>query len=156
MKWIINNNLECRTPSERLKFEQYRKQNPDVEYDVIPRKGKSYRTAQQNAALHLWLGMLAEELNNAGLTVEKTLSQKAEIDWTTTTVKELLWKRMQKLVLNKESTTQLKKNEEIDKVYDHLVRYFAEKHQMELPMFPSAEQLEQLDNSFTSNRGIIK
>lgn len=112
------------------------------------------RTSSQNRALHLWYGMVASELNNAGYTVQMILEKKVDLDFTADIVKDMLWKPAQRALLKKTSTTKLAKQEEIDLVYDHLCRHLGEKFGIEVPPFPSAELLEQLDSTFTSNKGI--
>jgi hypothetical protein len=40
------------------------------------------RTMAQNSALHLWLGQVAQTLNDAGLDMKKTLKPNVDIPWT--------------------------------------------------------------------------
>ena len=99
------------------------------------------RTGQQNRALHLFFSVLAEELNLAGLDMKLALKDfPANIPATKINVKEDVWKPIQLAMFNKKSTTELEKNE-IDKVYDTIVRFFGEKG-FEVPRFPNAEDLE--------------
>lgn len=117
------------------------------------------RTGQQNRALHKFLSMLSDELNRNGLTLQVIFSTTADRDWSLNTVKEEIWRKMQKAVLGKDSTTELKKQEDIDNVYDHLNRWFSENPKVQetdfqFPPFPSAEQLEAMDDTFTNNRGL--
>jgi len=123
---ILNNN-----PWQvRPKLEAYINR---IKEEYVPKP----RTELQNRALHLFFRQLAEHLNNSNIKVQAVLQKTAEIDWTEKLVKELLWRRIQKLVLGKNSTTELSKLEDIDKVYDHLVRFFGEKIEIELPSFPN-------------------
>lgn len=94
------------------------------------------RTQSQNNALHLFFTFLADELNNSGQTIQLVLKHKMEIDWTPSTVKELLWRPAQKAILGKESTTELSKTGEIEKVYNHLARHLGEKCHIEIPSWP--------------------
>jgi len=94
------------------------------------------RTATQNDALHKYYELLAKELNDAGWTVQKLLQHTIEIDWTKDTVKELLWRPVQKLLTGKPSTTNLDKTSEIDLVYEHINRYVGETTGIHMP-FPS-------------------
>ncbi len=56
-------------------------------------------------------------------------------------LKEMMWKPIQKAMFGKGSTTQLKKQEEIDKIIDVFVKFFAEKFQQDLPPFPEKCEL---------------
>lgn len=96
------------------------------------------RTGQQNRALHVFFTLLAYELNEAGLSVQLVLKQKMELNWTPSMVKEMLWRPAQKAILKKKSTTQLRKQEDIDLIYDHLNRHLSEKFGISVP-FPTHE-----------------
>ena len=65
------------------------------------------RTLAQNNSLHLYCEMLAEALNDAGYSVQKTLRQDIEIPWNKTLIKELIWKPVMEAMTDKESTTQM-------------------------------------------------
>ena len=99
------------------------------------RKGKKYRieeiestrTGQQNRALHLWFELLAREFNDAGYDVQAVIKEKIGIDWNKELVKDLLWRTAQERILKKKSTTELKKSEDIDLVWEHLNRHLGEK-----------------------------
>lgn len=82
---------------------------------------------------------LADELNNAGLDMRRTLKQEVEIPWNADTVKEYMWRPIMKAQLGKESTTELE-TKEIDMVFDTLNRYLGDKHGLHTP-FPSIETL---------------
>jgi len=85
------------------------------------------RTERQNKSLHLFFTLLANELNDAGYTVQLVLKEKMDLDWDGSKVKELLWRPAQQAILGKKSTTELSKISDIDKVYDHLNRHISEK-----------------------------
>lgn len=95
------------------------------------------RTNKQNAALHKYLDMLSEVLNDSGYCVTKTLSHDAEIPWSAAMAKELLWKPLQLAVIEKESTAEAHRDEYI-KVYDVLNRHLGEKLGVHVP-WPSHE-----------------
>lgn len=95
------------------------------------------RTSLQNAALHKYFTLLAEELNLAGYDMKRTLKPSVEIPWTPDSVKEFLWKPVQHAYLDKESTTELT-TKEIDKVYDVLNRHLGETTGVTV-VFPSKE-----------------
>jgi hypothetical protein len=95
------------------------------------------RTSAQNRALHLYFTQLAEALNNAGLDMRRTLRPDVDIPWNSETVKEHLWRPIQKAELQKESTTKLS-TKDIDAVYDTLNRHLGEKFDISVS-FPSIE-----------------
>lgn len=97
------------------------------------------RTNQQSKALHLGMEFIAEELNNAGYDMKKVLKQEVDIPWTKETVKEYLFKPIMKALYHHESTTDLKKTEEIEKVWDTLMRHLGEKFHIEYVPFPNNE-----------------
>ncbi len=97
------------------------------------------RTNRQSRAAHLWFELLAESLNDAGLSMLKTLKAEAEIPWTAITIKEILFRQLMKTMLHKESTTQLT-TKELTLVSETLIRYLGEKHNLETN-FPSLETL---------------
>lgn len=84
------------------------------------------RTPPQNNALHVYFRLLADELNNAGWDMKKTLKQSIDIPWSEDRVKEFLWKPIQDAQLKKKSTTELTTTE-VDKIYDTLNRHLGEK-----------------------------
>lgn len=93
----------------------------------------------QNAALHKYLEMLAELLNEAGLDMKKVLKPQVDIPWTKESAKEHLWKPIQQIVIDKSSTTQAT-TAEYSQVYDVLSRHLAEKFGIYCP-WPSREVL---------------
>lgn len=97
------------------------------------------RTQQQNRALHLWFRHLAEVLNGAGLDMRATLKPDISIPWTGDTIKEYLWRPVQKAQLEKQSTTELTTSE-IDKVWETLNRHLGERFGIHVP-FPNIEEL---------------
>ncbi len=96
------------------------------------------RTLKQNNALHKYFEMLAEELNNAGYDVKKTLSSKLEHPWNAELVKELIWRPVQEACLGKKSTTELSKQKDIDVIYDVINRHMGQNFGIYVP-FPSEE-----------------
>lgn len=91
-------------------------------------KGQKQRTSQQNKSLHLYYKLVSDALNERGWSVQKLLQvkSKVDIDWNDKNFKEIVWREIQKAVLGKDSTTELKKQEDIDKVYDHINRFLSE------------------------------
>lgn len=113
------------------------------------------RTVAQNKALHVFFSLLAKELNGAGLDMRTVLKPGVEIPWSPILVKDHLWKPLQKAVLKKESTTQLNKQMEIDKVHEVLMRHLGEKFGLEYVEFPfDKEKISNyatVDNSLGDN-----
>lgn len=98
-------------------------------------------TRQQQKAMHLWFSLLAETLEVSGLDLKQVLTMyPVNISATKENVKEVIWRPVMKALYGKESTTELLKKEEIDKVYETIARYFAEMG-LEVPRFPSAEEM---------------
>lgn len=97
------------------------------------------RTLTQNRAFHLYFNMVAVQLNNSGLYINKLIREdkyKADINWSGTLVKEQLWKPIQLAILDKKSTTQLERIE-VDRIYNTLNRYLSNMG-ISVP-FPNAE-----------------
>lgn len=96
---------------------------------------KAKRTTLQNKAFHKYFNNLADSLNDAGLDMKKVLKPHVDIPWTGASVKEHLWKPIQDIMLQKESTTLLE-TDEVDKVYKVLSRHISEKFGVNVE-FPS-------------------
>lgn len=95
------------------------------------------RTPTQNNAMHRYFELLAQALNDAGLDMRRTLKPEWEIPWTAEMVKEHIWRPVQKVMLDRQSTTQLQ-TIDVGEVYDVINRHMAEKHGVHVP-FPSSE-----------------
>jgi hypothetical protein len=106
-------------------------------------KASSKRTLKQNSALHLYFTLLADELNDAGFDMRKTLQ--VDIPWSPLTVKEYLWRPLQEAYLLKRSTTELDKQKEIDAVYDILNRVIGERTGIFVE-FPNIEMMLDRDS----------
>ncbi len=102
---------------------------------------KSYpkRTSQQNRALHVLFRLLADTLNENGLDMRKTLKPEVDILWNDKTVKEYLWRPIQKAQLTKNSTTELT-TVEIDQVFETINKHLGEKFGLKV-VFPSIQEL---------------
>lgn len=130
--------LAFENPFLKARFASWATKNEGAVVRIEPIKKKALRTSQQNRALHKYFEMLADALNEGGFTVQLVLKQKMELDWTKDMVKDVLWRTAQKAILKKESTKDLNKQEDIDRVYDHLNRHLSEKFGVHVA-FPSAE-----------------
>ena len=96
------------------------------------------RTLNQNSALHLYFDLLASTLNAQNLTIDVVI--KADTEWNKVRVKELLWRKLQKSITGKESSTKLT-TKELTEVYDVLNKALGEKLGIHVE-FPSYEQME--------------
>jgi hypothetical protein len=107
-------------------------------------KTEKQRTIQQNRALHLYFQLIADRLNDAGLDMRVVLKPEVEIPWSKESVKEYLWRPIQKISLRKKSTKELSTSD-IDKVYMTLNRFLAEKHGVSEPWPSFDDLLERMD-----------
>lgn len=106
------------------------------------------RTPRQNRALHLWLTMLADELNKAGLDQRQVLKPSVSIPWTQKAAKEQLWRPIQEALYEKRSTTELAKSE-VGKVEEVLTRHLAERFGLEAPAWPHMSEEEFLKETLS-------
>jgi len=115
--------------------------------------GKPTRTNPQNRSIHKYCDIVAQEINNAGLTKVAVLSMlKSEMPWSMQAVKDEIWRPFQVHLGLPESTTKLKTNE-IDKVYNLCNLFLMSKLRMDHIPFPSREEqaLNNLLNNARSN-----
>lgn len=102
------------------------------------------RTEQQNKALHVLFGQLADCLNDQGLTMLKVLKPHVDVPWSARTIKEYIWRNVQEAQLGKKSTTELNSNE-VDMVFATIHRHLHLNFPgIDLPPFPSIETLMQM------------
>ena len=88
-------------------------------------KKERQRTSAQNRSLHKFLENLSQELNDAGLDLQKTLKPGIAIPWSAATCKELIWRPIMTAMTMKKSTTELTTSE-CTRVYDVLNRHLGE------------------------------
>lgn len=104
-------------------------------------KPYSYRSRTQNNALHKFCSLLAEEMNTSGKEMRLVLKGDVPIWWTTTSVKDYIWRPVMKAMTGKESTTKLSKTEgEIDVIHKQIMQWLGERHGIEYIPFPSNEE----------------
>lgn len=122
--------------------------DPKIINQILSSKGKylltfkkytETRTTRQNAALHLWFTQLAEALNKDGFDMRSVIKEDVDILWSDYTVKECLWRPVQKIFCGKKSTTQLT-TEDINKIYDIINKAIGERTGIYIP-FPCIEEL---------------
>jgi hypothetical protein len=85
------------------------------------------RTNQQNRALHLGCRFLSDQLNTLGLEMKLVLKPDYQIWWTPSAIKEHLIRPLMKAKYGKTSTTELAKLEEIDNIWEDLMRILGER-----------------------------
>lgn len=106
--------------------------NPDKKYPQ--------RTAQQNKALHVYFGLIADRLSAAGYDLNQVLAKNpVAVPCTPYNIKELFWKPIMKAQLGKESTTEMD-TADIDKIYETVNRFLAQEFGISEP-WPSIEEI---------------
>jgi hypothetical protein len=114
--------------------------------DQLDIQQEKKRTNRQNRALHLYFQMVSDTLNEAGLDMKELLPE-IDIPWSKSAVKEYLWRPIQKVQIQKSSTTEMT-TKDIDIIFDTLNRYLAKYGIHE--DFPSIEtimyKLQEKDN----------
>ena len=108
-----------------------------LEIEIKQKAGQ--RTLTQNRSLHLFCRMLADGLNAAGLDMRKVLRQDVDIPWTTETVKNQLWRPIQKALTDKQSTTEIT-TVEPTAIHQVLSRHLGEKLGVTCPAWPTRER----------------
>ena len=103
-------------------------------------------TRRQQNSLHVYLRQVARALNDAGYSIQEVLKNfTMELEWSETSVKEILWRTAQRKMFGKESTTQLSKQKEIEMVWEAMNRFLGEKLHIESIPFPSLSEIEYTD-----------
>lgn len=144
---VINRQIDY---SNKREIEKFLESIEDKAVWVRIEKMRGVRTLPQNNALHLFCEQLAETLNNAGLPIQVVLKEVVDIDWNKDTVKELIWRPIQKAITNKESTTELDKVSEITEIYEHINRHFGERFGIHVP-FPTDQMRDVRENVYSKN-----
>lgn len=127
--------------SERLEG----RQDTIFRVDEFQEEPKKQRSLSQNAALHLYLTMLATELNDSGQDMRKVLKETVDIPWDKDTAKKFLWKPIQEIMVDKVHTADLTTGE-VDKIYKVLDRHISEKCGVHID-WPSMDNTEEAINS---------
>lgn len=133
----LQNEIEINKAKER--FTSFIQRGKTI--DLIEKKNT--RTTRQNSALHLLFTIISSQLNEMGVEFQYfgLKGQVLSVRHTPNLVKEHVWKPIQRVLFDIESTTKIN-TEQINEVVDVLAKYFAEKGIV--IQFPSKEQLEQL------------
>lgn len=99
------------------------------------------RTPTQNASLHLWFNLIEREAENQGVTWDMLVKHTSQLRVTSEGLKSAC-KQLIKALWGYDSTTQLKKTGDIDKVIDHMTDWLSK--EMEVPPFPCDEDKQNL------------
>ena len=128
--WIVrddNSLAHC-----KKKLEELYAKNGYVEVEWTTAKT---RTQRQNRALHVYLRVLAETLNEKGLDCSMVLKDGVTaIKWSDHLVKEHIWRVVQEAQTEKKSTRDLDRSE-VSLIYDIINRHLGEKFGVHVP-FP--------------------
>jgi len=84
------------------------------------------RTGKQNAALHVFLRLLSQELNAKGYSVQTFFKEGVEVPFSPEVVKENIWRPIQVAVSGQESSTDLTTTQ-IQEVYENVNRALSNK-----------------------------
>ena len=93
------------------------------------------RTLQQNKALHKWLRMVSDTLNDAGLDMKTVLKPEVDIAWTPEMAKEYLWRPIQRVMTGEESTADAITTD-YDQIRLTITRHLGAKLGVTLPDWP--------------------
>jgi len=98
----------------------------EKKYLTLKIKGGKTRTSAQNNALHVYCRLLGEKLNDSGYDMKRVIKQEVDIPWSPSLVKEYLWKPIQKIVANEDSTAKAG-SDDYYKTYSVLSRHLSDK-----------------------------
>ena len=108
------------------------------------------RTKLQNKSLHLYFTLLAEACNDAGYSLKKVLDNiHLDIPVTAISVKESIWRPIQKEMLGKDSTTELDTTD-ITTIWEALNQALGSRMGIHV-VFPSEEQTRAYIESLRPN-----
>lgn len=102
-----------------------------------PKKKQANWTDNQRKAFHAGCTELADHLNSIGKDMRTVLKHDVDIPWTKDTVKEFIFRPIMKAMYGYESHTELKKIEEVSKLWDVAMKHLGEKVEVEYMEFPN-------------------
>jgi len=120
-----------------VKWQTQKLEQGEVSIEVT--KWKKQRSDKQNRALHLWYGQLAKAMNENGFDMRAVIKEDIDLTWSSYSVKESLWRPVQKQLFGKKSTKSLT-TEDINAIYDIINKVVGERTGLHVP-FPSIETL---------------
>jgi len=114
--------------------------SPDVDEVTLRRlDGDKVRSASQNASIHKYCDLLANEYNSRDMDMMLVLESQAAVPWTMESVKEYQWRKIQIAMGFNESTTKLE-TAQVNKVYERLNGHTASTWGIAVS-FPSVESM---------------
>lgn len=126
---------------DKLTYVELLRELEGKEVDVIISKIFNQRSNEQNKSLHKLFDLVSKDCEKNGVTVNmiiEALNKKGfDIITTPQFIKEL-WRMFQIVALEKHSTTELEKLDDIEKVYEPFSRFVGENWRISIP-FPSTE-----------------
>lgn len=136
------------TSQQKRQLKQYI-QNGDIQRAVALLNTidtRPTRTIPQNNSLHLYLTLVADELDKRGFTMQDVVKaiRRAEIRPTMDAMKAVVWKPLQLIITGKESTTQIKTGD-VDRVYETMNKWLGDNFDGIHVPFPNDEE-KQLKN----------
>lgn len=124
--WIINSTVKLGEFMRHFKedFDEYHWLK--VKYTT----GKT-RSGRQNDSLHVWFRDVANELNKRGIDY-KHFFKKFDFEFTEHSVKDHIWKPVQKAVVGFDETHKLER-QQVSEIYDIINKKMAEDHGIHVP-----------------------
>lgn len=114
-----------------------------TETDIHVMVKKATLSPKQFGALHLYCHEIAELLNAHGIN-QSTFYANVKgggFDWNKDSVKNGILKPIIKAMFDLNSTTKIKKREQVDDLVMNLSRFFSERLGVEIPAFPSRDRM---------------
>lgn len=88
-------------------------------------KSAKTRTIKQNSSIRLYCSQLKKAFNDAGFDMNIVLAEGTQISWSDYTVMEYIWRKVQKSLTGKTSSTELE-TKEVGVIYDEINKYVSE------------------------------
>lgn len=124
--------IQANEPTKKASIELAKEAASMVGTVISAKEAGQQISYRQNNALHLYFQQLSDALNDAGKDMKHVI--KTDIQWTPYSVKENLWRPLQKARTGKESTKEVD-SKEIDSIYEELNRIIGERTGVHVP-FP--------------------
>tara|TARA_R110000772_G_C13310282_1_gene440308 strand:+ start:37822 stop:38241 length:420 start_codon:yes stop_codon:yes gene_type:complete len=117
----------CNSVHTREKFLEHARQlmidNPYVLFEWV--YGNA-RTGQQNKAVHVFFDLVAEALNERGITFTEFFRDGFEVKWSSAIVKQEIWRPVQKAVIGFETSTSKCKTTDYPNIYEPINKKLSE------------------------------